>query len=39
MAALEKAAEDLVDLGARRERRFEPGEVMSDPEGNEFCLD
>jgi hypothetical protein len=46
MAALESEAERLVALGATRVRRFEPGTelsggfiVMSDPEGNEFCLD
>jgi hypothetical protein len=46
MAALEQEAERLVGLGATRVRRFEPGTefsdgfiVMSDPEGNEFCLD
>jgi hypothetical protein len=47
MAALEAECERLVALGARRVRRFEPGEdvggtgfiVMTDPEGNEFCLD
>ena len=46
MAALEQAADELVELGARRLRRVEPGQemsggflVMTDPEGNEFCLD
>jgi hypothetical protein len=46
MAALEAEAERLVALGATRLRRFEPGTelsagfiVMTDPEGNEFCLD
>jgi catechol 2,3-dioxygenase-like lactoylglutathione lyase family enzyme len=46
MAALEAEAERLVALGAMRHTRFEPGAemsagflVMSDPEGNEFCLD
>jgi hypothetical protein len=46
MAALELAAEDLVRVGATRGRRVDPGQemsagflVMSDPEGNEFCLD
>ena len=46
MTALEAEAERLVDLGARRGRRFEPDGVtssgfivMADPEGNEFCLD
>ena len=46
MEALEAAAARLVDHGARRVARFEPGEEMSaghlvmlDPEGNEFCLD
>ena len=46
MTALEAEAERLVTLGATRLRRFEPGTelsagfiVMSDPEGNEFCLD
>jgi catechol 2,3-dioxygenase-like lactoylglutathione lyase family enzyme len=46
MAALETEAERLVALGATRLRRFEPGTelsagfiVMTDPEGNEFCLD
>ena len=46
MAALESEADRLVGLGATRVRRFEPGTemsngfiVMTDPEGNEFCLD
>ncbi|MBD0022481.1 VOC family protein [Gordonia pseudamarae] len=46
MAALEAEALRLIDLGARRVRRFEPAPpmeagfiVMTDPEGNEFCLD
>ena len=46
MAALEDEAERLGALGATRLRRFEPGQemsagfiVMTDPEGNEFCLD
>jgi hypothetical protein len=46
MAALETMAEHLVSLGATRLQRFEPGTdlsagyiVMTDPEGNEFCLD
>jgi hypothetical protein len=46
MAALESEAERLVALGATRVQRFEPGTalsaghlVMTDPEGNEFCLD
>jgi len=46
MAALETACERLVELGASRVRRFEPEPplsaghiVMTDPEGNEFCLD
>lgn len=45
MAALEARCEQLVALGARRVRRFEPDKmdagwiVMQDPEGNEFCLD
>jgi len=46
MQRLEEVAEGLVARGARRTRRFEPGEemsaghlVMADPEGNEFCLD
>lgn len=46
MAALEDKCASLVELGATRLRRSEPGEpfssgfiVMQDPEGNEFCLD
>lgn len=46
MAALEAECERLVALGARRQQRFEPDPpmsagfiVMTDPEGNEFCLD
>jgi len=46
MAALEAVCEQLVGLGAIRVRRFEPEPplsaghiVMTDPEGNEFCLD
>jgi catechol 2,3-dioxygenase-like lactoylglutathione lyase family enzyme len=45
MAALEAEAERLVALGATRLVRFDPDGfdaghlVMSDPEGNEFCLD
>ena len=46
MAALESEAERLVALGARRVSRHEPAPpmsggfiVMTDPEGNEFCLD
>jgi hypothetical protein len=46
MAALEAECDRLVALGARRVRRFEPEPPMSagylvltDPEGNEFCLD
>lgn len=46
MAALEAECERLVALGATRVRLFEPGPpmsagfiVMTDPEGNEFCLD
>lgn len=46
MAALEAECERLVTLGATRVRRFEPEPplsagfiVMTDPEGNEFCLD
>jgi len=46
MAALETECERLVALGATRVRRFEPTPpmsegwiVMTDPEGNEFCLD
>ena len=46
MAALEAECQRLVALGAARQRRFEPdGQlsagyiVMTDIEGNEFCLD
>ncbi|MBF6347961.1 MULTISPECIES: VOC family protein [Nocardia] len=46
MAALEAECERLVALGATRVQRFEPKPpmeagfiVMTDPEGNEFCLD
>jgi hypothetical protein len=46
MAALEAECERLVSLGAKRIQRFEPEPqlsagfiVMTDPEGNEFCLD
>lgn len=46
MAALERECTRLVALGATRVRRFEPDPpmeegfiVMTDPEGNEFCLD
>jgi catechol 2,3-dioxygenase-like lactoylglutathione lyase family enzyme len=46
MAALEAECERLVGLGAQRVGRHEPAPpmsngfiVMSDPEGNEFCLD
>ncbi|MFD4404585.1 VOC family protein [Nocardia sp. NPDC058499] len=46
MAALEVECERLVALGATRVQRFEPHPpmesgfiVMTDPEGNEFCLD
>ena len=46
MAALEAECERLVALGATRVRRQEPAPPMSaghivltDPEGNEFCLD
>jgi hypothetical protein len=46
MAALEVECDRLVALGATRVRRFEPAPpmgsghiVMTDPEGNEFCLD
>jgi hypothetical protein len=46
MAALEAECARLVALGATRVRRFEPEPpmsagfiVMTDPEGNEFCLD
>ncbi|WP_232666725.1 VOC family protein [Pseudonocardia sp. TRM90224] len=46
MAALEAECTRLVALGATRVRRVEPAPpmeagfiVMTDPEGNEFCLD
>lgn len=46
MAALEAECDRLVALGATRVRRHEPESpletgfiVMTDPEGNEFCLD
>ncbi|MFJ5543982.1 VOC family protein [Micromonospora chalcea] len=46
MAALEAAADLLVQLGATRVERYEPAPpleaghvLMTDPEGNEFCLD
>ena len=46
MAALEVECDRLVALGATRLRRDEPAPpmsagfiVMTDPEGNEFCLD
>lgn len=46
MAALETAAERLVAHGAERVRRDDPAPplesghiVLTDPEGNEFCLD
>lgn len=46
MAALEAECERLVARGATRVRRDEPAPpmsagfiVMTDPEGNEFCLD
>ncbi|MEJ7832198.1 MAG: VOC family protein [Nocardioides sp.] len=46
MAALEAECGRLVDLGAQRVTRHEPAPPMShgfivltDPEGNEFCLD
>lgn len=46
MTALEQECERLVALGASRGQRFEPAPpmaaghiVMTDPEGNEFCLD
>ncbi|MDF9715723.1 VOC family protein [Nocardioides sp. ChNu-153] len=46
MAALEAECERLVALGATRRERHEPDPptsngfiVMTDPEGNEFCLD
>jgi hypothetical protein len=45
MAALEVECDRLVALGATRVRRYEPAPpmsagfiVMTDPEGNEFCL-
>ncbi|WP_344685846.1 VOC family protein [Saccharopolyspora taberi] len=46
MAALEAECERLVALGASRQRRVDPAPpmeagfiVLTDPEGNEFCLD
>jgi len=46
MAAVEAECDRLVALGAKRVRRHEPAPpvsagfiVMTDPEGNEFCLD
>ena len=46
MAALEEECERLLSLGGSRVRRHEPEPpmsggfiVMTDPEGNEFCLD
>jgi hypothetical protein len=46
MAALEAECDRLVALGAKRVRRFDPNPpldfgtiTMTDPEGNEFCLD
>ena len=46
MAALEAECERLVALGATRQQRYEPAPpldaghiMMTDPEGNEFCLD
>jgi hypothetical protein len=46
MGALEAECDRLVALGAKRQRRFEIVPplsngfiVMTDPEGNEFCLD
>ncbi|WP_107656986.1 VOC family protein [Nocardia suismassiliense] len=46
MAALEAACDRLVALGAKRVQRHDPEPplgaghiVMTDPEGNEFCLD
>lgn len=45
MAALEREAERLAGLGATRVERHEPAWnhggfiVMTDPEGNEFCVD
>ncbi|MFD6163319.1 VOC family protein [Nocardia sp. NPDC060256] len=46
MAALEAECDRLVALGAKRVQRYDPQPpmgagniVMTDPEGNEFCLD
>lgn len=46
MAALEAECDRLVALGASRQERIDPAPplafgtiVMTDPEGNEFCLD
>jgi hypothetical protein len=46
MAALEAECDRLVALGAKRVRRLEPAPpldaghlMLTDPEGNEFCLD
>jgi predicted enzyme related to lactoylglutathione lyase len=46
MDALEAECDRLVSLGATRVARYEPAPpmsaghiVMTDPEGNEFCLD
>ncbi|MCY0928071.1 VOC family protein [Streptomyces sp. H27-H1] len=45
MAVLEEEATRLEALGAKRQYRLEPNDldegiiVMTDPEGNEFCLD
>lgn len=46
MAGLEAECSRLVELGATRVERFDPSPpmdaghiVMTDPEGNEFCLD
>jgi catechol 2,3-dioxygenase-like lactoylglutathione lyase family enzyme len=46
MAALQAESDRLVKLGATQVRRFEPAPplsfgciVLTDPEGNEFCLD
>jgi hypothetical protein len=46
MAALEAECDRLVALGAKRVQRFDPAPpmafgtiTMTDPEGNEFCLD
>jgi hypothetical protein len=46
MEALEAEAVRLVALGATRQKRYEPAPpldlghiLMTDPEGNEFCLD